>query len=74
MNLDELSIIRPATEATLARLQRLGARVEAEGNGTTFADWCADGCDRDAVATLQARWAVLTFAGRRMLIVLAQPP
>jgi hypothetical protein len=66
VKLSDLSIMRSGTPQTLAALQRLGARVVAEGEDIRLVDIH----DRDAAATVLTRWAILAFRARRLMIVL----
>jgi hypothetical protein len=62
----DLSIIRSGTPQTLAVLQRLGARVVAEGEDIRLVDIH----DRDAAATVPTRWTFLAFSARSLMTVL----
>ncbi len=62
----DVHIVRPAAEATLEVLRRLGVRTLAEGEDIRLVDIR----DRDAAATVPKRWTSLAFSARRLMIVL----
>jgi hypothetical protein len=66
VKLSDLTSIRSGTPQTLAVLQRLGARVVAEGEDIRLVDIH----ERDAAATVPGRWTFLAFSARRLMIVL----
>jgi hypothetical protein len=62
----DVHIVRPASEATVKVLHRLGARTLAEGEDIHLVDVH----DRDASTTVPCRYILLAFSARRLMIVL----
>jgi hypothetical protein len=62
----DVHIVRPASEATLEVLRRLGAQTLAKGDDIRLVDIH----DRDAAATVLCRYTLLAFSARRLMIVL----